>query len=166
MALCDLYGRMGAAPQALIGIRGQSQCVSQAAHTARHMCLQRAFISLPTVRDKYLRPLIGKPMPLVIGSSVHVNDRWARFHRLRPRSDVFESLPSITIDCYHIEGIDAEVEAIDMVFIERKGYRTRDHSAANVYLAAVRDDEHAGQTARQIRPNLTDLKLTDRLSRR
>jgi hypothetical protein len=45
------------------------------------------------------------------------------------RVDVFESLPSITIDCHHIEGIDTEVDAIDMAFIERKSYRTRDHSA-------------------------------------
>jgi hypothetical protein len=32
-------------------------------------------------------------------------------------------------------------------------------------LAAVRGDEYAGQTARQVRPNMTELHMTDRLSR-
>ena len=40
------------------------------------------------------------------------------------------------------------VDTIDVVCIERKRDRTRDHTGANAQLAAVRGDEHAGQTAR------------------
>ena len=120
MALCDLYGRMGAAPQALIGIPANLSVRFPG-------CAYRASYVPPTRLHQST------------DSSRQISQAADR------DSDVFESLPSITIACYHIEGIDAEVDAIDIVFIERKGYRTRDHSAANVYLAAVRDDEHAGQ---------------------
>jgi hypothetical protein len=61
---------------------------------------------------------------------------------------VLEPLPSIACDCHHIVGIDTGVDAIDVVSIERKRDRTRDHTGANAQLAAVRGDEHAGQTAR------------------
>ena len=73
---------------------------------------------------------------------------------MRPRTDVLEPLPSIARDCYYIVSIDPEVDAIDMVCIERKRDCTRDHTGADAQLAAVRGDEYAGQTARQVRPNL------------
>jgi hypothetical protein len=47
---------------------------------------------------------------------------WPRFHRLRPRTDVLEPLLSIARN--HIVGIDTEVDAIDVVCIERKRDRT------------------------------------------
>src|SRR5271165_3848599 len=84
---------------------------------------------------------------------------------MRPRIDVLEPLPSIARDCHHIVSIDTEVDAINVVCIERKRDRTRDRAGANAQLAAVRGDEHAGQTAGQIRPNMAELNMTDRLSR-
>jgi hypothetical protein len=78
---------------------------------------------------------------------------------------VLEPLASIARNCRHIVGIDTEVDSIDMVCIEGKRDRTRDHSGANAQLTAVRGDEHAGQSARQVRPNQADLDMTDWLSR-
>jgi hypothetical protein len=96
---------------------------------------------------------------------VHVDELWPRFHRVRPRTNMLEPLASIARNCRHIVGIDTEVDSIDMVFIEGKRDRTRDHSGAKAQLAAVRGDEHAGQTARQVGPYLADLDMTDWLSR-
>ena len=84
---------------------------------------------------------------------------------MRPRTDVLEPLPSIAPDCHHIISIDTEVDAINVVYIERKRDRTRDHDGANAQVAAVRGDEHAGQTAGQVRPNMAELNMADRLSR-
>ena len=57
---------------------------------------------------------------------------------MRPRTDVLESLPSIAPDCYQIVNIDTEIDAIDVVCIERKRDRTRDHTGTNARLASVR----------------------------
>jgi hypothetical protein len=47
------------------------------------------------------------------------DDLWPCFHRVRPRTDVLEPLPSIAPDCHHIVGIDTEVNALAVVCIER-----------------------------------------------
>jgi hypothetical protein len=78
---------------------------------------------------------------------------------------MLEPLPSIERDCHYIVSIDTEVDAINVVCIERKRDRTRDHAGADTQLAVVSGDEHAGQTAGQVRSNLAELNMTDRLSR-
>jgi hypothetical protein len=63
---------------------------------------------------------------------------------MRSRTDVLEPLRRLARDCHHIVSIDTEIDAINVVSIERKRDRTRDHTDANAQLAAVRGDEHAG----------------------